>query len=171
MWPPATRLNWNCTKQWPWPKITSSSCNSFKCLFSTHRLSISTRWSGLHKWQVQVEEELASDSQRHSGLPGDTFLKFHHQNLTCSPYLALFQSPGKCRRGSLEMMETAVSRLNLRQLCPSTIWRWNTMCHTCDQWRTSTGGLRLHWIATLKLDKLFHSHADNTFETCDFFYD
>ena len=47
----------------------------------------------------------------------------HHQNLTCSPYLALFQSPGKCRRGSLEMMETAVSRLNLFQLCPSTIWR------------------------------------------------
>ena len=38
------------------------------------------------------------------------------------------------------------------------------MCHTCDQWRTSTGGLRLHWIATLKLDKLFHSHADNTFD-------
>ena len=104
MWPPATRLNWNCTKQWPWPKITSSSCNSFKCLFSAHR-SISTRWSGLHKWQVQVEEELASDSQRHSGLPGDTFLKFHHQNLTCSPYLALLKSPGKCRRGSLEMME------------------------------------------------------------------
>ena len=44
----------------------------------------------------------------------------HHQNLTCSPYLALLKSPGKCRRGSLEMMETAVSRLNLRQLWPTT---------------------------------------------------
>ena len=97
----SSRLNWSCTKQWPWLK-TTSSCNSFKCLPSI--------FSPVDEDQVVRAVQVAGAGGRGVLLLAQTLwaacdtlvnLFSCHQRLTCSPYLAPFQSPGKCRRGTL----------------------------------------------------------------------
>ena len=162
----SSRLNWSCTKQWPWLK-TTSSCNSFKCLPSI--------FSPVDQDQVVRAVQVAGAGGRGVlllaqtlGAACDTLLNLFscHRHLTCSPYLAPFQSPGKRRRGTLVVRRRFFILIQLWPTLPAgQYWGKNVRGHMRGQWPTSTGSLGLLWIvATFKLDKLFHSHATNT--TC-----